>query len=617
MPEPARVEHLLVDARPVRHLLEPGCGIGRSVAGLLGGLTAIDAPFTALVSSDTERDLLTDVVDPARVVMLTPAAVADRSTPGTWFVATQLFLPPIALDPVPRAITAARLPVAAVIDDVISHRHTGQAHTVDRRLVQLRAPLAHTVDLMLAASGPTADSVAAELGFPRDRIAVIAAAEGATQRWTWPRVASEAIGAMGERGPRWPLAPRRPPAAVGLAGPFEGSVSGIGAYDVAVATALEEVTADMAEPDRPLLLHRLVDVSGSPEPTYGAAHRWSVRAVGRYLPPSDLDHLVAVLGSSHHHVATAELAVRVPTHVWLHEATLVGIHLGLAHLSGSPRWADDHVRSVVAACEGDAALARVSHALGDPDLLAADGVTLLRQTLDAARSVIVSSERAAAIVRSVRSDGPPVLVLPLAFPPPVPPPGPPSTRCIAAVGWLDANKAPDLAVETLAELIGTHGVGDARLTFVGSPAGTAADDVRRTARRLGVADRVEITGRVDDTAYDHQVSTARVGLQLRTEDRGEMSAAIGDLVAHGVPTVTNLQTAAPSSDGLRVVPTAATAGVLAAAMVDLLTDDTAWSSASRDALARATSWTFHDVARALLDWLDDVDGLAPDAIRRV
>jgi hypothetical protein len=94
-----------------------------------------------------------------------------------------------------------------------------------------------------------------------------------------------------------------------------------------------------------------------------------------------------------------------------------------------------------------------------------------------------------------------------------------------------------------------------------------------------------------------------------------MSAAVMDLVAAGVPTVTTLATAGPSSAGLKVVEHDLDS--IVAAIEPLLIDDDAWMTASTDAVARAANWTFDDVARELLRWLDDVDDLDPTTIRRV
>jgi glycosyltransferase involved in cell wall biosynthesis len=351
-----------------------------------------------------------------------------------------------------------------------------------------------------------------------------------------------------------------------------------------------------------------VDGSGSAERTQTATGRRPVRAIGRYAKPWDFDHLVAVLGSSPHHVATAELALAQPCHVWLHEASLVGVHLGLAHQSGSERWAKQHVAERLERDETDAVRARIH----DDELLDARrfdelGVRLLGETLDRSRSVIVSSRQAADIVRALRPSGAPMLILPLAYPPVTAPAAVPSSRDLVAVGWLAANKSPELAIEVLDRL--PH---DVSLTFVGPSAGSTADDVHRLAEDRGIGDRVSFTGRLDDQVYAARIAQSRVGLQLRAAARGEMSAAITDLLAHGIPTVTTMSTAGASSPGLQVV--AADADVLAAAITGLLDDD-AWSVASADALDRASRWTFNDVASTLLAWLDEADGLQPGTVR--
>lgn len=806
------VEHLLVDARPVDHPTARQRGIGRYVAGLLRGLDEIGAPFTALVGSDVEAALLDDIVSPDRLASWNPQVVREHARPGTWFLATQLMLHPVPLDPVPRVVTRARLPVAAVMYDVIPYRHPEvyQAVPAARRLAQLRAPLARTLDALLAISEFAADTSADELEFPRDRIAMIgagveprfvpasvdrlprpdrvlpaevgryvvsvtggderknthgllhawsrldpalrrshrlvvvaahnaavlrqwtqwaadagvtddvvftgavtddemvallqravlavmpsteegfglpvleaaacgcpvicsnvsslpevlddpdacfdphdpasmaaairralddpehrdrllAAGQRATARWTWGGVASDTMAALERLGPRFPTRPRPPGRTIAVAGPFEGSTSGIGRYDVDVTAALERTTerrrAARAAPDRDATgaagddgdrIVRLVDITGTPTSSAPAPDRWPARVLGRAVPPWDLDHVVAALGSSHHHVATAAIAAARPSHVWLHEATLVGVHVGLAHLSGSPAWSEQHLRDQLGRCRADAHR-HLPHladdVLLDPLRLAAAGVTLLEETLAIARSVIVSSDRALAEIRRIRPSGPPALVLPLAHPPAVEHRQVPAGREVVALGWLDTNKAPVTAVGALAELVHRHGLDDARLTFVGAVVGDVVDEVRAAARRAGVSGRIEIAGRLDEGPYAERVDAARAGLQLRVIDRGEMSAAVGDLIARGVPTVTNLATAGRSSVGLQVV--GLDPGQLADALAPLLTDDRRWAEASEDALARARAWTFDHVADALLDWLDRVDELDPSTVHRV
>jgi glycosyltransferase involved in cell wall biosynthesis len=796
------VRHLLVDARPIDHPTARQRGIGRYVTGLLGGLEEIDAPFTALVGSDREAELLADVVDPSRVRRWSPGAVGDRATPGTWYLATQLMLHPVSLDPIPRAVTDARLPVAAVMYDVIPYRYP-ERYQVDppaRRLAQVRAALARTVDVMLAISDFAADTAAEELDVTRELIATIgagvepcfvpargapaprpdrvlppgvdryvvsvtggderkntegllrawglvspavrggrrlvivgahdrvlvrqwrrwaaeagitdevvftggvsdhelvallqaadlavmpsfeegfglpvleaaacgcpvicsgvsslpevldepsaefdphdpaaiaaaidravsdralrdvlvAAAARAVLRWTWSRVATDTLTSLEYLGPRFSHTVRAPSRTIGLAGPFEDSGTPIGAFDTELASVLEHAAGSRADhgdgPSQTRIL-RLVDVSGTPASSSAAPDRWPVRSVGRYVKPWDVDHVVAALGGSIHHVATAQLATSWPCHVWLHDPSLVGLHLALGRMSGSQDWATAHMREQIEQCRADATrhLPRLAdHSLRDPLRLASAGVSLLEQTLARARSVIVSSDRAVTELRRIRPGGPPALVMPLAHPPVERSIGLPVGREIVALGSLDNNKAPVTAVAALAALVRDHGLHDARLVFVGDVVADVADEVNAAARRLGVLDRISLVGRLDGDEYTARIGASRVGLQLRVIDRGEMSAAVADLVAHGVPTITNLTTVGPASPGMQIV--GLDAALLADALAPLLVDDAAWAEASIDAIARAGAWTFDDVAAALLDWLADVDTLEPDTVRRV
>ena len=86
-------------------------------------------------------------------------------------------LHPVPLDPIPRVITEAGLPVAAVMYDVIPYRFPEQYQVEPsaRRQAQLRAPLARTCDALLAISQFAAVTAAEELDFPLDRIAMIGA----------------------------------------------------------------------------------------------------------------------------------------------------------------------------------------------------------------------------------------------------------------------------------------------------------------------------------------------------------------------------------------------------------------------------------------------------------
>jgi len=173
---PVPVRQLLVDARALDHPTAGQRGIGRWVRGFLQGLVQIGAPFTALYSSDEQAEILTSEVAGAPVQhwgTLSAEQAAYRS--GTWYIATQMLLHPVSLDPIPSVITHARLAVAAVMYDVIPYRHPDryQQHPSASALARIRASLMRTTDAMLAISAFSAETAGQILDYPHGRIAVI------------------------------------------------------------------------------------------------------------------------------------------------------------------------------------------------------------------------------------------------------------------------------------------------------------------------------------------------------------------------------------------------------------------------------------------------------------
>lgn len=487
---------LLVDARPVDHPTARRRGIGRYVTGLLTGLRDIDAPMIALYGTDTEAEVLTDTVPGIALQRWSPQVVRDHAADGTWYLATQLMLHPIPLDPIPQCITDARLPVAAVMYDVIPYRYP-EIYLNDpnaRRQADLRAPLARTVDTLLAISDFAATTAAEELAYPPERIATIgagverrfqpatddprsrlgrvlpghvgryvvtvagsddrkntegllrawthvdrsvgdgvhlvvagahtpdvlerwqawaasadvtdrvvftgavdddelvallqraalavmpsleegfglpvleaaacgvptiasnlsslpevlddpaacfdphdphaiatailtaltdedhrssllAAGRRAVDRWTWSNAASATIGAIETMGPRWPQRTRQSAQRLAVAGTFDDGAPVDGHVIAALRAAGNHVTA-------------LVDTGGTAEPTHATTDRWPVRSLGRFVKPWDFDHIVAVLGAAPQHLATSQMARRVPCHLWIHEEAMVGVRFG-------------------------------------------------------------------------------------------------------------------------------------------------------------------------------------------------------------------------------------------------------------------------------------------------
>ncbi|MFM8563450.1 MAG: glycosyltransferase family 4 protein, partial [Acidimicrobiia bacterium] len=214
-------------------------------------------------------------------------------------------------------------------------------------------------------------------------------ARSASTRWTWDRVGRTAVSALSGTVRHRP-APRTPRPHVALVGPFAGSPSGIGAYNERVLSAWN------AAP-RSAQLEPLIDLSASD----GAARgRHNVAGAGRYFAKHDFDAMINTLGSSEFHSATLASLGERAGHVWLHEPTLVGCLVGIGHLSGQRDWAEARLREELRRCA-------VPETSWPVDLLDADAyhranITFLEPVLDAAESVIVSSDEAAEVVKSVR-----------------------------------------------------------------------------------------------------------------------------------------------------------------------------------------------------------------------
>ena len=193
------LQNLLVDARPVDHPTARNRGVGRQTIGMLSGLHQIGVPLIALVESDAEADLLGAAVVGIHIERWSPALVRQYAVADTWFLCTQLMLHPIPLDVVPRTITEAGLPVAAIMHDVIPERYPElyQVDPTPRAQVQLRGMLTRTLDALLAVSQFAATTAAHELRFPPERVRVIGAGVDAafqpTQTDPWPRLRASLV----------------------------------------------------------------------------------------------------------------------------------------------------------------------------------------------------------------------------------------------------------------------------------------------------------------------------------------------------------------------------------------------------------------------------------------
>jgi glycosyltransferase involved in cell wall biosynthesis len=404
----------------------------------------------------------------------------------------------------------------------------------------------------------------------RERLRV--AATRSALRWTWENVGRDAVTALsGSAGRRDSVVVAH---RIGLMGPSTGSPSGIGTYNVRLAIAWHE------NHDLPDLIE-CVDVSNT---SIAVNDCHSASGLGRYWYPHDVDHLIVSLGSSPYHAMSVARASEYACHVWLHEPTLVGCHVGIGHQSGSREWADDYMRDRLRDCN-------VSERLWPKDLLDAEayhaaGIHFLEPVLRHARSVVVSSDEAAQKIRSIRADVS-ILVLPLAHEVCEPVAQWPSDQLVVSVGWIDASKRPDEVVESLART-------NARLLFVGEASDEVQEQIMTLAEKLGMAARVSFTGRLSDDEYDRTLRSASLGIQLRLNGgRGERSAAVNDLRSRGIPVICDI--GYEESFSIDEIEQHAR---------ELLYEESVWKAASEESLAISRAWTFSDVSKALTAWVN-------------
>ena len=404
----------------------------------------------------------------------------------------------------------------------------------------------------------------------RERLKVAAAR--AAQRWTWENVGLAAVAGLTGGSGRANLLPVKQ--RVGLMGPNAGSPSGIGTYNARLANVWRE-NRDLPE------IIEYVDVSST---SIAVNDCHSAAGMGRYWYPHDVDHLIVSLGSSPYHAISAARASEYACHVWLHEPTFVGCHVGVGHQSGSREWADAYMRNRLRDCN-------VSEQLWPKDLLDAEayhtaGIHFLEPVLRHARSVIVSSDEAAQKIRDIRDDVP-ILVLPLAHEMCEPVTQWPSDQLVVSVGWIDASKRPEEVVQSLSRM-------KARLLFVGEASEQIQEQVMNVADKLGMASRVSFTGRLSDEEYDRTLRSASLAIQLRLHGgRGERSAAVNDLRSRGIPVICDIGREEPFS-----------VDEIEQQARELLYEESVWNIASADSVAIARSWTFADVSQTLVSWVD-------------
>jgi glycosyltransferase involved in cell wall biosynthesis len=261
------------------------------------------------------------------------------------------------------------------------------------------------------------------------------------------------------------------------------------------------------------------------------------------------DEIVYALGNSDYHLgALAELRRRSGT-VLAHDVRLTNLYW----------FGDDHPQAVPRGFEGSliqlygSSLPEQLVRAGRPSHSDEEqyGLLMMREVVDLASRVLVSSRAAAALAEldagSAACAGK-LEVLPFAAEPPVAarsgfenrtetgdalPPG--DYPLVVALGILHPIRQPIRLLEAFAVV--RAAVPECRLAFVGPAPEELAATVRARASELGIGDVVDVTGQVETETFLWLMKRATCAVQLREFWNGEASGTVGECLVAGVPLV--------------------------------------------------------------------------------
>lgn len=328
-------------------------------------------------------------------------------------------------------------------------------------------------------------------------------------------------------------------------------------------------------------------------PVRRGSRRVRTHAIGEFatIEGRRREHSPALMcfGNSRFHVAAWRLLMDFGGDVLLHEVSLCGLYLTLdaVGLLGN-RGAEARAREMEG-CSLEAALA--------------GPCAMVTEVVDAARRVFVHTEQARRLLlerRPERRDD----ISVVSFALPTPRPREPRERelVVASFGYL---RAAELVIDAFAQI--AAGCPSARLWLVGAENSPGQlDPLLEHARRSGLAERITFTGWVDDAEYRQRIDATAVAIQPRNRAFGEQSAALGDLLAAGVPTIVSGAGAAATipPDAVLRVPAQAGPAEIAGAALELLGDPDRQQRISAAATAYAGE---HGAARAARELLAAID----------
>jgi glycosyltransferase involved in cell wall biosynthesis len=443
------------------------------------------------------------------------------------------------------------------------------------------------------------ERITAVLTDPVFRQALVDRGRRRRSRFTWDEVARKTLAALKRLPAPPPVQVRFQRPRIALFSPMPPAVSGLAVYD-------ERLLAELSSMAEVTVFDPVREAPGTTLPG-GVAHE-PVQSLGTTYSPWAFDHLLYVLGNSHHHARSLEALLRHPGVVWLHDTRLPGAYNGLAERSPDPeQYMHDRLTELYPG--------RLPHLTRTQLRLQGDlsqkGLGMTGRIVGQATRLLLNSRLAARLLALDQPPGfdlPAIHVLRHAYPPVPerigPSPWPGDGPLIVTLGVVDPVKAPTTLLAAFARLCATR---PARLAFVGPCGEDLQDLIAANVDRLGLVGRVTLTDVVDPATYWAWTVAADLGVQLRTTTYGESSGGVHELVAAGVPCLTSVAACAEMPDGVvALVPPDVAAPELAESMASLLDDPSRRASMVAAGLADAEEHSFGWLARRLVDVLSDV-----------
>ncbi len=343
-------------------------------------------------------------------------------------------------------------------------------------------------------------------------------------------------------------------------------------------------------------------------PRAAATLRAAEQLLGRY------DAVVYALGNSHHHLGALALLRERPGIVIAHDVRLANCY---RHEHGDPAFARGGFAKAVATLYPEPGLDSLLSAEElDEVELARSGPLMAREAIAASTAFLVTSTEAADLARldARPEDAAKIAVLPFAIEDPASHRALFATDDVAArartlageplichFGIVDPVKLPDVLLEAIARLRRHYPA--LTCAFVGPAADEVAAELRARASELGCDDCVVLTGPLDPAHYRAALGAATVAVQLRAQFNGEASAAVGECLATGVPTVVSRVGWARSlpSDAVAALEAPADPGRLAELLDAILADPARRAALSRAGQREAVQRSFAATAAALLE----------------